>query len=197
MKFTNAERLRIKLWLEKHYKSRDKAATLEFVTDSGATVELARITQYLPGGDWKIRTAYLRHTGYPVMTTGGIPAASIGKGKKPASPYKMVPKLPKQESVIPGYGPVPDSVKSNKGAFAKALDAEMASLKKSMTAQLMAPNPIWFYGIKEQKVEDGMVTFQIQDNHDKHVELHKATFNTYKKSKTKGGHIVESESHPG
>lgn len=159
-KFTSAERARIKLWLEKNHKSEDKGNALNFTTDAGVRVRICRTTKYLPNGVWKVRIAYVEATGYPVLTSSPLLAQQEQKGQ---TAHVMVPKMPKKAAG-----------KSNKDTFAKALDAEIKAQTAQIKQYLMAPSPIWDWGIKEENVEDGKVTFKIHNDHTKHLAIHKA-----------------------
>ena len=160
-KFTAAERIRVQRWLEKHVKSEDTQKTLMFATDAGDEVHLSRTTTYLPGhgGPWKVRTAYVTDTGYPVMTTGPLPSHIDNKGGGPKKQHEYIQTedLP-SPSIIPGPSTVtfkiqPPAAKkkavANKDAFAKVLAAELKAteehLLKQIQHQINNPNALIKY----------------------------------------------------
>lgn len=167
MKFTNAERARIKMWLEKYANTRDTGKFLTLTREDGTEVTLTRDTYYLPGGKWKLRIAYEITTTYPVAVSSPLQYGVNKKRKQIKKPeWVMVPKLPLPErkddepgSVIPG------NKVGNGVAFSKTVSAELEKLGAAYMAATNQP-PIWG----------------------------KATFDVYKKCATKGGHIVESNS---
>lgn len=80
LKFTQAERKRIRLWLENNVRSTDKSNWFVMERESGA-VTIRRVTQYLPGGKWKVRIAYLEDSGFPIAMSAPLTHQCQVKGK--------------------------------------------------------------------------------------------------------------------
>jgi hypothetical protein len=78
LKFTGAERKRIRLWLEKNVEAEDKENWFIMEREDG-DLTIRRVTQYLPGGKWKVRIAYTDPGGFPIAMSGPLMAESNNK----------------------------------------------------------------------------------------------------------------------
>lgn len=160
LKLTSAERLRIKAWLEKDPKSEDTASTIDMNRDDGTFIRLRRTTHYY-GDSWKVRTAYEVESNFPICHSSPLPYGSNVKTKT-GPKWVMTPKFDP---------PAESKAAQNKGAFAKAIDAEMKNLKKQYAKQLNAPSA-WdslLFGPKPTEVKEGdeaksdaYVTYKVQ-----------------------------------
>lgn len=167
LKLTSAERLRIKAWLEKDPKSEDKNGAIDLTRDDGTFIRLRRTTQYY-GDSWKVRTAYEVESNFPVCHSSPLPYGSNIKTKT-GPKWVMTPKFdPPAESKAVG----------NPGAFAKAMEKEMANMKSQMKQYLATPSPMWDFLTKVEPAAsaapDSYVTFKVNvsDDHKKHLDLH-------------------------
>lgn len=90
-KLTSQDRERIRSWLEKKPQSNDIPKLWHFESEGGAIIPITRVTQYIPGGQWKVRIAYTEDGGYPLLMSGPLLAKS--ETKKPVPPKSgLVPK---------------------------------------------------------------------------------------------------------
>lgn len=152
LKLTSAERLRIKAWLEKDPKSEDTASAIDMNRDDGTFIRLRRTTHYY-GNSWKVRTAYEVESNFPVCHSSPLPYGSNTKTKT-GPKWVMTPKFDP---------PAESKAKANPGAFAKAIEAEMQTMKKGMKEYLQSPSSAWdaiLFGPKPDA--DGKVTFKVQ-----------------------------------
>lgn len=135
MKMSNADRMRLKSWLEKDPNSEDKGKYLEM---DGVTY--ARTTTYFgPSNEWKVRIAYNLETGYPLVMSSPIPGGQ--DSKKQAMNVKMVPKLPAKAAPKKPAGGKGKPYTPN--AFQKAMEVEMEQLKQQTKKYLSKPSIIW------------------------------------------------------
>lgn len=157
---TSAERARIKAWLEKDPKTEDSGSSLTLTREDGTELNVRRSTQYY-GENWKVRTAYDVRTHFPLAHSSPLPYGSNVKTKT-GPKWVMTPKFDP---------PAESKAAQNKGAFAKAIDAEMKNLKKQYAKQLNAPT-VWdslLFWPKPTEAEEGdeakpdaYVTYKVQ-----------------------------------
>lgn len=119
-KFTAKERQRIRLWLEKRPNADTLKKQWPFERENGDVLPITRCTQYIPGGKWKVRIAYVEADGYPIASSGPI-AANIDAKGKPQNKANLVPK-----------------------AYAwDDHETHVQAAKDAMKAHLNTPHPIW------------------------------------------------------
>lgn len=145
--FSTGERYRIRSWLEKRPNAETLTKQYRFKRDDGSTLLLTRCTQYIPGGEWKIRIAYTQNNGYPIMTSGPLQHGlneKVGKQDKSG----MVPK---------NYAWEEDA----KAAFYEQMNKPISTIWDAIAAAA------------EPSDHDGHVTFHIQTKkaHAKTVDL--------------------------
>ena len=123
-----------------------------FEREDGSLLPITRVTQYIPGGKWKVCIAYYQADGYPIASSG--PIAHHIEGKQ-ATKKPLVHKLKEEASILKEINSdqIKDYVtftiqpptangklKINQAAFVKAMDIELTKIKDHMS------KPIWDIG---------------------------------------------------
>lgn len=141
------------MWLEKRPNADTLKKQWPFERENGDVLPITRCTQYIPGGKWKVRIAYVEADGYPIASSGPI-AANIDAKGKPQNKAKFVPKH-----------------------YASENEA-LQEVAKSIAKELNTPNPIWDMinplVESDEPSPSGYVTFEVKvsDDHKKHLDLH-------------------------
>lgn len=113
----------IRLWADKAPECGSTEKPRAFPDVNGVEVELSRNTVY--NGAWKFRYAFVQETGFPVVMGGPIP-----HHKDTQQPNG---KLSKPKSAL--FPSIQSAKANNKGAFAKAVEAEMNKAKAVVISQ--------------------------------------------------------------
>ena len=182
MKFTAAERARIKAWLEKDPDGPDQGKTLKIERENGTSTSLTRGTIYVGNGDWKVRYAYTIEEEYPVAFSSPLPRNTDFKPKKGPSKWKKVPKFPPlEEQMKSKYEWSDTSLKvSDIPPVPKGwIDTAIKEHTKLIKQQMEQTNVMWAK-LQDMKPDaDGKVTFSVN------------------KGKTKKGYLSEPSDHAG
>lgn len=132
-KLTTPERERIRSWLEKRPESSDIPKVWDFERDNGTVLQISRSTQYF-GSEWKTRTAFIVDSNFPLMMSGPIKAGTNIKPPSKSQPKKVVFQVHTDAKK--------KAMHANKGAFVKAIDAEMHALKQQVHEYVNKPSPV-------------------------------------------------------